>query len=73
MKNTVKFGEGQISGYISVFLGILSFLAVLCFKYPEWLTTPEFREVVYWRIDENVIDGSHNCFLPFCSIEFYIK
>ena len=45
MKNTVKFGEGQISGYISVFLGILSFLAVLCFKYPEWLTTPEFREV----------------------------
>jgi sterol desaturase/sphingolipid hydroxylase (fatty acid hydroxylase superfamily) len=45
MKNTVKLGEGRISGYIAVFLGVLSFLAVLCFKYPEWLTTPEFREV----------------------------
>jgi sterol desaturase/sphingolipid hydroxylase (fatty acid hydroxylase superfamily) len=45
MKNTVKVGEGRISGYIAVFLGVLSFLAVLCFKYPEWLTTPEFREV----------------------------
>lgn len=45
MKNTIKVGEGRISGYIAVFLGILSFLAVLCFKYPEWLTTPEFREV----------------------------
>jgi sterol desaturase/sphingolipid hydroxylase (fatty acid hydroxylase superfamily) len=45
MKNTVKVGEGKISGYIAVFLGVLSFLAVLCFKYPEWLTTPEFREV----------------------------
>ncbi len=45
MKNTVKMGEGKISGYVSVFLGVLSFLAVLCFKYPQWLTTPEFREI----------------------------
>ena len=45
MKENLRIGEGIISGYISVFLGILSFLAVLCFKYPEWLTTPEFREV----------------------------
>jgi sterol desaturase/sphingolipid hydroxylase (fatty acid hydroxylase superfamily) len=40
-----KFGEGKISGYSSIFLGLLSFLGVICFKYPEWLTTPEFREV----------------------------
>lgn len=45
IKETVKIGEGIISGYASVFLGILSFLGVLCFKYPEWLTTPEFREI----------------------------
>ncbi|WP_136667021.1 sterol desaturase family protein [Flavobacterium sp. H122] len=45
IKETVKFGEGIISGYASVFLGILSFLGVFCFKYPEWLTTPEFRNV----------------------------
>ena len=40
-----KFGEGKISGYISIFLGALSLLGVICFKYPEWLTTPAFREV----------------------------
>lgn len=45
IKENVKFGEGIISGYTSVFLGILSFLGVFCFKYPEWLTTPEFRNV----------------------------
>jgi sterol desaturase/sphingolipid hydroxylase (fatty acid hydroxylase superfamily) len=41
----LKFGEGRISGYVSVFLSLLSLFAVLCFKYPEWLTTPEFRDV----------------------------
>ena len=41
----LKFGEGKISGYISIFLGLLSFFGVICFKYPEWLTTPEFRNV----------------------------
>lgn len=45
IKENVKVGEGIISGYTSIFLGILSFLGVLCFKYPEWLTTPEFRNV----------------------------
>jgi len=40
-----KFGEGKISGYISIFLGLLSFLAVFCFRFPEWLTSPEFRAV----------------------------
>ena len=39
------FGEGKISGYISIFLGLLSFLAVFCFQFPEWLTSPEFRAV----------------------------
>lgn len=39
-----KFGHGKISGYISVFLGILSFLAILCYKFPSYLTVPELRE-----------------------------
>lgn len=38
-------GEGKISGYVSIFLGLLSFFAIICFKYPEQLTTPQFREV----------------------------
>lgn len=38
-------GEGKISGYISCLLGSLSILAVLCFKYPEFLTTPDLRQI----------------------------
>ena len=45
VKENLNFGQGIISGYVSVFLGVLSLLGVICFKYPEWLTTPAFREV----------------------------
>jgi sterol desaturase/sphingolipid hydroxylase (fatty acid hydroxylase superfamily) len=38
-------GQGQISGYISIFLATLVLLGIFCFKYPEQLTTPEFREI----------------------------
>lgn len=38
-------GAGRISGYLSATLGILSVLAVLCFRYPRWLTTGELRQV----------------------------
>ncbi len=41
-----RFGEGRISGVLSVFLGALCVLAVLCFRYPELLTTPELRAVL---------------------------
>src|SRR5258708_12594416 len=40
-----KFGEGRISGWISVSLGLLSVLGVLCFHFPDLLTTPELRQV----------------------------
>jgi sterol desaturase/sphingolipid hydroxylase (fatty acid hydroxylase superfamily) len=39
----MRFGEGRISGTIAVFLGACSLLAVLCFHFPEYLTTPELR------------------------------
>lgn len=38
-------GEGRISGYLSVGLGILSLLAVLAYLYPSYLTTAELRQV----------------------------
>ncbi len=38
-----RFGEGAISGVLSVALGALSLLAVLCFRFPELLTTPDLR------------------------------
>ena len=37
-------GRGRISGVLSVFLAALSVLAVLCFHYPQYLTTPELRQ-----------------------------
>jgi sterol desaturase/sphingolipid hydroxylase (fatty acid hydroxylase superfamily) len=40
-----KFGEGKISGAVSIFLAVLGFSAVFCFKFPEVLTSPEFRNV----------------------------
>ena len=39
-----KLGQGKISASLACSLGILSFLAVLCFKFPSYLTTPELRE-----------------------------
>ena len=40
-----RFGEGRISGWISASLGVLSALGVLCFHFPDLLTTPELRKV----------------------------
>lgn len=37
------FGEGKISGYLAVSLGVMSFLAVLGFRYPSYFTTAELR------------------------------
>ena len=53
----LSIGEGKISGYISIFLGTLTFLAVFCFRYPEKLTTPEFREVYTKSIVEGLMIG----------------
>ena len=40
-----EIGDGRLSGALSLGLGALSLLAVLCFRYPELLTTPELRAV----------------------------
>jgi sterol desaturase/sphingolipid hydroxylase (fatty acid hydroxylase superfamily) len=42
-KPEFRLGEGKISGVIAVLLGGLSCLGVLCFHYPEYLTTPALR------------------------------
>jgi len=41
----LRIGQGRISGYTSAGLGAMSLLAVLCFRYPSWLTTAELRSV----------------------------
>jgi sterol desaturase/sphingolipid hydroxylase (fatty acid hydroxylase superfamily) len=37
-------GKGMMSGVIALSLGILCFLGVLAFHFPEYLTTPELRK-----------------------------
>jgi hypothetical protein len=39
----LRFGEGRISGVLALLLGASSVLGVLCFHFPEYLTTPELR------------------------------
>jgi lathosterol oxidase len=41
----LRIGEGKISGYLSIFLAVVSLGAVVCFHFPEYFTTPEFRAV----------------------------
>jgi len=53
----MRIGEGRISGAVSIFLGALSMASILCFKFPEQLTTPEFREVYTAVMAEKLMLG----------------
>lgn len=53
----MRIGEGKISGALSIFLGSLSLAGILCFKFPEQLTTPDFREIYTPEIVENLMLG----------------
>jgi sterol desaturase/sphingolipid hydroxylase (fatty acid hydroxylase superfamily) len=44
-RERLQVGKGEISGYISIFLSIIALVSVLCFYFPEKLTTPDFREI----------------------------
>ena len=34
----LRVGEGRISGNLAILLGVLSFLGVLCYRFPSYLT-----------------------------------
>ena len=42
--NEFRLGEGKISGFLSLLLGVLSLLAILAYLYPSYLTTTELRK-----------------------------
>jgi len=65
----LKLGEGRISGYLSALLGLCAFGGVLCYHFPEALTTAELRaaydpealrEVLYWVLVAACISGALN-------------
>ena len=52
-------GRGMVSGVVALALGILCFLGVLAFHFPEYLTTPQLRksynvdvmrQLLYWSL-----------------------
>lgn len=65
-----RFGEGKISGYISCFLGVLSFLSVLCYQFPEYLTTAELRAAYDADFLQQVLKYSMFAALGFSLISF---
>ena len=40
---STSFGTGWLSGLLGAILGLVGLGAVLCFRFPEWLTVPEAR------------------------------
>ena len=40
----IRAGKGMVTGVIALTLGILCFLGVLAFHFPQYLTTPELRK-----------------------------
>ena len=65
----LKLGEGRISGYLSALLGLCAFGGVLCYHFPQALTTAELRaaydpevlrEVLYWVLVTASVCGALN-------------
>jgi sterol desaturase/sphingolipid hydroxylase (fatty acid hydroxylase superfamily) len=71
--NRLKIGEGKISGYTSIFLAVLSLLGVVCFKYPEWLTTPQFREVYTGELMKIVLTATLIASFLFALVSFMLS
>lgn len=65
-----RIGEGRISGYVSVTLGALSLLAVLCYRFPRYLTTPELRNVYDPELLRLVLQISMFASLAFGALTF---
>ena len=54
----MRFGEGRISGALSIVFGAMALGGVLCFLFPERLTTPEFRAQYDVEIMRRLLEGS---------------
>ena len=66
-------GQGRISGYASLVLGAMSLLAVLCWRYPDLLTTPELRNVYDPEVLRIVLMASMWASLAFACSTFVLN
>lgn len=63
-------GAGRISGALSVTLGLMSLLGVLCFRFPSLLTTDELRTHYDLRLLRELLEGTMLFALGFASFTF---
>jgi len=73
MSKRLIIGEGKISGFVSIFLGSLSFFAVFCFKYPKVLTSPEFRAIYTGEQMKLLLVGTIIASLFFAVLSFILS
>jgi len=76
MENTpqrLRVGEGKISGIVSIFLGTLSLIGLLCFRFPELLTTPDFREIYTGEMVEKLMFGAIITSFIFALVSFLLS
>ena len=69
-KHELRLGQGRISGLLSLILGAGSFAGMLCFHFPEVLTTAELREVYDVPTIRNVLMVSMYAALGFGVFNF---
>ena len=69
----LRIGEGYISGYASIFLALLALAAVGCFRYPEYLTIPEFREVYTGEAMKTLLMGGIVASFLFATVSFMLS
>lgn len=68
-----RLGEGKISGYCSLFLGMLSLLAVFAYLYPAYLTTIELRQAYDAVMLQQVLKYGMYFSLLFGVLTFYFN
>ncbi len=68
-----RLGEGKISGSLSLFLGALCIGGVLCFHFPEYLTTPELRRSYDIETMRHVLRGAMFLSVFLGSLTFFLS
>ena len=69
----LRIGEGRISGNLAITLGVLSFLGVLCYRYPSYLTTADLRAAYDAEFLQTVLMAGMWFSLIFCVLTFVFQ
>lgn len=68
-----RIGEGKISAYLSICLSVISFLSVLCYLFPQYLTTQELRQAYDAAFLQGVLKYTMYFSLFFGALTFFFS